>query len=121
MTQLSWVAYYEDGKVIREGEVNYYHLPREGLRCFQLLKGDEPKLTLDLTDGRTLFYRRRDHDALFGPGSNFHFFLVGWRKRVGAEIQQKIHIVDEQGNVRELPSFQGALTWIPEWNKSEVV
>ena len=100
MPNLSWVAYYSNGRRIHEGQeqIVYCSLPRESLERFELV--DERgivKGSMKLEDGEKVFYRRRTF-APCTPRTDY-VYLLGCRKRnTEGIIQIRLLIIKSDGS-----------------------
>lgn len=95
---IQWVAHYSDGARLTQYdgavERQYGDIDRARLVAFSLERDGAPVLTVHLTPGQRLIYRRR---VFLRPGADgpVVFHLVGWQRTVLGVNVQSIQVYSE--------------------------
>jgi len=113
-TILTWVAYYEDGNIIRQGSIDYGNLTQKGLRVFSLVDGSQTVATVEPQSDERVFYRRRVFNATMP--NQFYMYLLGIRSKAGVQLQ----IIMPDGKIIHDTQFRNQ--WYePQWTEAEQV
>ena len=111
---LSWVAYYEDGNVIKQGAIAYGKLTQKGLKSFSLMDGTQTVTTVEPQSDERVFYRRRVFNATMP--NQFFMYLLGTRSKSSVKLQ----VILPDGNILHDTQFRNQ--WYePEWMPLEIL
>ena len=116
MTQLSWVAYYEDGTRIYEGMQNYKDIPRKDMTQLKLIDNEgKTHAEVTLNSGEVAFYRCRTHMPVLSSGKSLVWWLIGAR----SNHSLRLIVIKPDGTVFTDTQFQKE--WYePQWLETEI-
>ena len=105
MTDLTWVAHYDDGSTLSQKDSHTYaDINRIALQAFDLMNGSDLVVRVDLRDDakedlepRRLIWRIRHTQSTNGDHQKYH--LIGWQRKVNGQNVQAICYVFEDGKI----------------------
>ena len=105
MTELTWIAHYDNGKLLAQDMgATYADIDRSALQAFDLMSGNELVVRIDLRDDtkeglepRRLIWRVRHQQSSNGDHKKYH--LVGWQRKANGQNVQAICYVFEDKKI----------------------
>ncbi len=114
---LTWEVGYEGGITVKEGQVRYDQLKREGLKWFGLYRSDgTAAVKFQLSPDKALFYRMRVN--LHFNGKSERIYLAGYRKSDGTLF---LSLTNPKGQTVNFNNWKDAgIDTIEFWNEEQV-